>query len=207
MARNEQTEYDFEPRHRILGAIVLVSLGFIVFSIVLNEQPQQLSPEDKQVGVTPDTRVVVTPVPSPQAQPDTKPMVSIKPVPKVIDNPLAPKPEPEPGAKSPAPKAVETVTNAEPAITTTLKPKSTSKSSGGRWTVQVGTFADPANARRLSKKLEQQKYQVTLKVVALKQGRAVRVRVGPFDSRASATRARDIIRKNNGINGVVLALN
>lgn len=207
MARNEDTEYDFEPRHRILGAIVLVSLGFIVFSIVLNEQPQQLGPEDKQVGVTPDTRVVVTPVPSPQARPDAEPVASIKPVPKVINNPLAPKPAPESTAKPPAPTAVEKVTGAEPEITTTSKSKTTSKNAAGRWTVQVGTFADPANARRLSKKLEQQKYQVTLKVIALKQGRAVRVRVGPFDTRAGATRARDTIRKKNGIEGVVLALN
>ena len=207
MARNEDTENDFEPRHRILGAIVLVSLGFIVFSIVLHEQPQQLSPEDKQVGVTPDTRVVVTPVPSPQVRPDTKPTVSVKPAPKVIDNPLAPKPVPESTAKPAAPTAAEKVTRAEPLIATTSKPKTTSKSSGGRWTVQVGTFADPANARRLGKKLEQQKYQVTLKVIALKQGRAVRVRVGPFDTRAGATRARDTIRKKNGIEGVVLALN
>jgi DedD protein len=207
MARNEDTENDFEPRHRILGAIVLVSLGFIVFSIVLNEQPQQVSPDDKQVGVTPDTRVVVTPVPSPQSQADTKPMTSIKPAPKVINNPLAPKTAPAPAAKPPAPTVAEKVTGTEPVITTTSKPKTTSKSSAGRWTVQVGTFTNPANARRLSKKLEQQKYQVTLKVIALKQGRAVRVRVGPFDTRAGATRARDTIRKKNGIEGVVLALN
>lgn len=71
--------------------------------------------------------------------------------------------------------------------------------------VQVGTFSNPANARRLSEKLKNQKYRVVMKVVALKSGRAVRVRVGPFRSKQGAADARDRINKKNGIKGVVLA--
>ncbi len=200
-------ESDFEPRHRILGAIVLVSLGFILFSVVLHEQPQQISPDEKQIAMKPDTRVVVTPMPSPQAQ--TKPVSVVKSAPKVIINPLAKKPVTESATKSASPTPEKKAIKVDPIPAkkaTVTPPKTVSKSTAQRWTVQVGTFSKPANARRLSEKLEQQKYKVTLKVVELKSGRAVRVRVGPFESKASATKARDTIRKKNGIEGVVLAL-
>jgi DedD protein len=193
---------DFEPRHRILGAVVLVSLAFILFSVVLHEQPQLLGPDEKQIAVTPDTRVVVTPVPSPQASPDTKS------VPKVINNPLAPKASasnvPEPSAVEPAKPVARAETKPQVESPTASRPKSDKPAAQGNWMVQVGTFSDPANARRLRTKLEAQKYRVTSKVIAIKSGKAVRVRVGPFASRGSATRARDSINSKHGIKGVVL---
>ncbi|MCG6975618.1 MAG: SPOR domain-containing protein [Acidiferrobacterales bacterium] len=200
----QENDNDFEPRHRILGAVVLVSLAFILFSVVLHEQPQLLGPDDKQVAVTPDTKVVVTPVPSPQAS------TGLKSVPKVVNNPLAPKASISPDT-APAPSSVapaKPVAKAEPEpkapSSTATKPNTEKPVVQGNWMVQVGTFSDPANARRLRTKLEAQKYQVSLKVIAIKSGQAVRVRVGPFASRDSATRARDSINTKHGIKGVVL---
>lgn len=206
MARQQETETDFEPRHRILGAIVLVALGFILFSVVLHEQPQRLDPGDKTAAVAPDTRVVVMPVPMPVAR---------APVPvktKVVANPLVPEhrvrlPADVP-AKTGQPVPVKpAVATAAPSKKTISPSRKIAKTSGKQWMVQVGTFSDPANARRLSKKLKSQKYQVVTKVVAIKSGRAVRVRVGPYPSWQSAAAARDRINKKNGIKGVVLAQN
>ena len=204
MAVQEQ-ESDFEPRHRILGAVILVSIAFIVFSIVLNEKPQQLQPADKLSGAEPDTRVVVTPIPSPQAHTPERPQT------RVIDNPLAPKAVAQPEREA-APAETEAVKlepekpqsverEAVPAVSEPGTPAVT----GEQWLVQVGTFADPENARRLRAKLEAQSYQVTLKVVKIQSGTAVRVRVGPFASKIVAERARDAINRKNGIKGVVLA--
>jgi DedD protein len=205
MAGRQEAETEFEPRHRILGAVILVTLGFIMFSVVLNEQPQRLDPEAKAMAVAPDTRVVVTPVPQ------AKPVPAVQP--KVVDNPLAPKhlvkkpvvPEPVPDEPMAAETARPVVVKTVPARKATKPAKKTAKASGKRWMVQVGTFSDPANARRLSNKLKSQQYRVVMKVVALKNSSAVRVRVGPFKSKQSAATARDRINKKNGIKGVVLA--
>lgn len=83
MPRRQESESEFEPRHRILGAVVLVALGFILFSVVLNEQPQRLDPDDKIAAVAPDTRVVIT------AVPQAKPTLVVQT--KAVDNPLAPR--------------------------------------------------------------------------------------------------------------------
>ncbi len=204
MPRRQQTETGFEPRHRILGAIVLVAIGFVIFSVVLNEQPQRLDRDQKVAIAAPDTRVVVVPIPQ------AKPTLAVQT--RAVDNPLAPrhlteKPEPAPAPVEPAretpPKPV--VAKAAPVKKVVQPAKRINKARGKQWMVQVGTFSNPANARRLSAKLKNQKYRVVVKVVALKNGRAVRVRVGPFNNKRSAADARDRINKKNGIKGVVLA--
>ncbi|KPK51844.1 MAG: hypothetical protein AMS22_10210 [Thiotrichales bacterium SG8_50] len=201
---NQDMEKDFEPRHRILGAVVLVSLAFILFSVVLHEQPQLLNPDDKQGAITPDTKVVVTTVP-PQASREGAV------VPKVINNPLVPRPaavaepRPEPSKVAPSKPVAGTAPKPPAASPSVSEPKISAPVAKGKWMVQVGTFSDPANARRLRAKLEAQKYQVTLKVISIKSGQAVRVRVGPYVSRDSANRARDSINKQHGVNGVVLS--
>lgn len=204
MPRRQETENEFEPRHRILGAVVLVALGFILFSVVLNEQPQRLDPDDKVAAVAPDTRVVIT------AVPQAKPTLVVQT--RAVNNPLAPRhlaekhepaPTPEKTARAEPRKTV--VAKAVPVRKTVQPAKKIAKTNSKRWMVQVGTFSNPANARRLGAKLKDQKYKVVLKVVALKNGRAVRVRVGPFNNKQSATNARDRIDKKNGIKGVVLA--
>ncbi|MEE8388917.1 MAG: SPOR domain-containing protein [Acidiferrobacterales bacterium] len=204
MPRQQGTETDFEPRHRILGAIVLVALGFILFSVVLQEQPQRVDSGDKAVAVAPATRVVVMPVPTPVAR---------APLPvktKVVANPLAPKQLIKLPADAPAqteqPAPVKpAVARATPLKKTSSPTRKIASAGSKQWMVQVGTFSDPANARRLSKKLKLQKYRVVTKVIAIKGGRAVRVRVGPYPSWKSAATARDRINKKNGIKGVVLA--
>lgn len=204
MTRRRETGSEFEPRHRILGAVVLVALGFILFSVVLNEQPQRLGPDEKVVAVAPDTRVVITSVPRAKA--------TLVVQTRVVDNPLAPRhlAEKHDLATVPAkPDRIEpsqpVVAKAAPVRKVVQSAKKIAKAGGKRWMVQVGTFSNPANARRLGEKLKNQKYRVVMKVVALKKGRAVRVRVGPFNNIQSATDARDRINKKNGIKGVVLA--
>lgn len=212
MARRQQPATEFEPRHRILGAIVLVTLGFILFSVVLSEQPQRLDADQKTASAAPDIRVVVTQVPTSGAV-TSRPLATPVTV-KAVNNPLAPKhlvnttqSAPTKATKMLVPKPV--VVKAAPAKKSVVKSTRPAKKIAAvnhkKWMVQVGTFSDPANARRLKKKLQSQQYRVVTKVVALNSGSAVRVRVGPYSSRQVAINARDRINRKNGIKGVVLA--
>ncbi|MEJ2107017.1 MAG: SPOR domain-containing protein [Acidiferrobacteraceae bacterium] len=198
MAVSQRDTAEFEPRRRIIGAIILVTLAFVVFSLVLQDKP--VEPGTAKPEQEPDTQVVVAPVPSPSAtasrpaaSPDspatTEPtaVTPTKPVPPPAPTASVPKPEPKPAtqpkteAAKPAPAPVAT----------------------GNWLVQVGTFSEPENARRLGEKLKGIHYPVRLKVVTLDKGRAVRVQAGPFATKASAVAARDDIEKRLGLRGVI----
>lgn len=209
MASRQESDTEFEPRHRILGAIVLVALGFILFSVVLNEQPQRLDPGEKTAAVEPHTRVVVTPVPTPNMVVPSSAKTPVRT--RTVANPLAPKHLEKKTLKTPASDQnvpiKPVVAKAAPVKKSVPVSKKSATVSSKHWMVQVGTFSDPANARRLSEKLKSQKYQVVTKVITLKAGSAVRVRVGPYTSLNSATTARDQIKRKNGIKGVVLAQN
>ena len=79
------------------------------------------------------------------------------------------------------------------------------RSAASGWVVQVGTFADTANAARLESKLRSQGQAVLTERIELDGRKAVRLRVGPFAERAAALRAQQRIEKDVGVKGVVLA--
>lgn len=58
-----------------------------------------------------------------------------------------------------------------------------------RFVVQVGAFADPAKAAAARSKLERAGLKTYTHVAQTKDGKRIRVRVGPFDSRAEADKA------------------
>ena len=59
----------------------------------------------------------------------------------------------------------------------------------GRFVVQVGAFADAARAREARQTLEKAGLKTYTQVVDTKEGKRIRVRVGPFESRAEADKA------------------
>lgn len=210
MARRKETVNEFEPRHRILGAIVLVTLGFVVFSVLLSDQPRRLGINEKTVSASPDIRVVVTQIPTPDANASRPKIVHVTT--KAVNNPLAPKnltrtvaPVAPKEVKFVAPVSPRVVTKTTPTVTHKPATKKIAKLIIKKWMVQVGTFSDPANARRLRKKLQSQQYRVVTKTISLDSGTATRIRVGPYVSRQVATQARNRIDQKNGIKGVVLA--
>ena len=208
MVRRQEIESDFQPRHRILGAIVLVTFGFILFSVLLSEQPQNLNADDKIIATTPGVRVVVTQVPTaaPNKANSKKPQRTTK----VVDNPLASQHLLKTASRTPANTvnlpSIDRTTKQSTAVTRSNKTsKKNFSDKSKKWIVQVGTFSDPANARRLTQKLRSQGYQVETKKVALESGVAVKVRVGPYAGRQLAVNARNRINKINGIRGLVQA--
>jgi DedD protein len=64
-----------------------------------------------------------------------------------------------------------------------------------RFVVQVGAFADVTRAREARLKLERAGLKTYTQVVDAKEGRRIRVRVGPFATKAQADKAAEKIRK------------
>lgn len=192
---NPDNTQEFEPRHRIVGAIVLVTVGVALFSLLLDEQPRTRD-ESVEPPADPHSRIVVTQLPSPvqhpaavvESPPEVPPAAPSAPAANpadVVEPPPAPRPVPKPALRpTPKPDAVAPI---------------------GKYLVQVGTFSEAANAHKLRTRLLKYKYHVSLKTVQLDKGRAVRVLVGPYASKAKARNALDTIRRRTGLRGVVVS--
>jgi DedD protein len=65
----------------------------------------------------------------------------------------------------------------------------------GRFVVQIGAFADVTKAREARLKVEHAGLKTYTQVVETKDGRRIRVRVGPFTGRTEAEHSAEKIRK------------
>lgn len=63
--------------------------------------------------------------------------------------------------------------------------------------VQVGAFADNARAQEVRQRLERAGLKTYTHVAETPEGRRIRVRVGPFDSRQEADRAAERVKGLN----------
>jgi DedD protein len=219
MAERKEPEDDFNPRHRIVGAVVLVALAIIFLPMLLSERPPETGGSSAVPGgPAPDTRIVVTPVlpAGDKASSSAKPIVS-ETLPEKTGNaaktvvvPVEPATEMAPLVKAPAVPDVPQ-TEAKPApqpkpvsetrtATTPAKPV-TSVEKG--WLVQVGAFSQLDNAKRLHEKLRQKGYAALLDPPNPEKGKTVRVEVGPYKDAASAKAAQASIQSELGIKGVI----
>ncbi|RMX08006.1 SPOR domain-containing protein [Corticibacter populi] len=135
----------------------------------------------------------------PAAQPGSRPSAASQ----------AATPEPPPAAKPPPPvqpppaQPPASVRADEAARARALlegKPVETvvpSRSEEGRFIVQVGAFSDDAKVREVRSKLDQLGLKTYTQVVQTGAGRATRVRVGPFGSRAEANQAAERVKAAN----------
>ncbi len=84
---------------------------------------------------------------------------------------------------------------AAPANTPAPASTNPAPASDERYVVQVGAFADAAKVREVRRKVESTGLKTYTQVVRTSEGERTRVRVGPFDDKAEATKAADKIRK------------
>lgn len=207
----------FNPKHRIVGAIVVVALAVILVPLILDESepPAEL----KGISEIPsradsDRQVVVTPVAelARGAGADKAPAVP-EPAPSavaraaVVQDPAA--------AAKPALDEPRPATRTEPAASESAKSKSSpevAKAAPARaekpsrgWVVQVGVYSNPENAARMREKLKALDLAVNEERVTIEGGKAVRLRVGPYSDRNSAVKAQARLQKDAGVRAVVLA--
>lgn len=115
------------------------------------------------------------------AKPEAKP--EVKPAPKPEPKPAA-KPEPKPVANADAARASALLNGSTPPAA-----KPAAAEAEGRLVVQVGAFADVAKAREARLKLEKAGLKTYTQVAETKDGKRIRVRVGPFATKAEAEKA------------------
>lgn len=208
-------------RHRLIGASVLVVVGVVVFPVLFDTQPRPVAVD---IAVDIPDRATAKPMVDTAKQkplsaaagldakeevvPEIKPKADVKPdvavataaaaaatatvaavTPKAPTAPTAPS-----SPSAPEPAKVDAKTDAKADIKTESKP-SDSKDTGARFVVQAGTFSDDAKLREVRSKLEKAGITTYTQVIEGKEGRRVRVRVGPFTKRDEADKMANKIKQ------------
>lgn len=121
------------------------------------------------------------PAPKLEPRPEHKPVEAV--VEKAVSKPAA---KVDDGAKAQALLEGKSTEAAKPAA-----------ASGTRFVVQIGAYADVTKAREARMKLERAGIKTYTQVVQSSEGKRIRVRVGPVESKAEVDRLAEKIRKLN----------
>lgn len=235
MSQKDDANAEFDPKHRIVGAIILVSLAVIFVPMILDERepPSEIKdiseiPERSEPSEASDTKVMVSPVADmkqakrgEQAKEKEKTDAVVRrAVPGTPPSGALRAPNPAPGgivgtasgevstksgdtksrsAKESAPK------NSAQDNKKNVKVSTGAKTVKEGWVVQVGTFSNSENAKRLRDKLKKYGHLTSMERITLNGGEALRLRVGPFRDKSLASKTQAQIRKDIGVQGVVLA--
>ena len=152
-------------------------------------------------------------------RPDGKPEAKAEPKAQArIEAPAAAVPDPaEPASAKVDPKSESKALKPEPKLPAPGESKTASASDGGararallegkppeesaaalaaegRFVVQVGAFADPGKARETRQRVEKAGLKTYTHVAETKEGKRIRVRVGPFPTRVEADKAAEKIK-------------
>lgn len=225
MAHRHNNEGDYSPKHRIVGAVVIVSLAVIFLPMILSEEqaPPKLAKKTLELNEIPqpDTKVFRLPTSSIKDAESQVPTAELTDQKDQSADEQSEKTKGETASGDRKQDASERIvaksspqkgmTHSESSAKTGQKSalrSSRSASSGKKrkgWVVQVGTFSNNDNVERLRQRLKESGFLVSLEDVALKGRKAVRVRVGPFRQKHVAMKAQSKIHKEIGLKGVVLA--
>ncbi len=219
-------------RQRLIGAVLLLTLGVIGFPLLFESQPRPI-PVDIPIEIPKADGAPALPLPAPRADAAATSESTVASGVVTRDAPSEPMPAAETAASVPlpAPAPPAAVTSDKPAVPAPAAPaastgkvaaaktpaaepvtsgaassKAASAADGAaRFVVQVGAFADPASAREVRLKMEKLGMKTYTQVAETAAGKRIRVRLGPFATRAEADKAQ-AKSKEAGIAAVVLTL-
>jgi DedD protein len=222
-------------RHRLIGASVLVLLGVIGFPLLFDTQPRPIAvdiPIDIPSRQAPPAAAKPVPAPAAEAKPVAQaapeparaaplPMITEEKAAEKVAEKTEAKPEPKAEAKAPAHAEAKPEPKPEPKPHSDPKPAAPSEAARAaallegktpaaataaqRVVVQVGAFADEARAREVRQKLERAGLKTYTHVAQTAEGRRIRVRLGPYDSRAEAEKIAARV-KSLGLTAAILTL-
>jgi DedD protein len=181
-----------QARHRLIGATVLVLLAVIGFPLVFDTKPREVAADiridmpDKDAvrssqAPTPPPSIVPTPAPVPDAEVPTE-----KKAAEVVPKALVP-PSVMPEKVQQAMAKEEEVPPNDPNI-------EKSADSAPRFIVQVGAFAEEKKSNEVRSKLEKAGIKTYTHIAQTKEGKRIRVRVGPFATKEEAQKTADKIK-------------
>ncbi len=165
---NEQIAVNI--KQRIIGALVLVSLGVILIPLLLNGGPDSdASFLDKNIPAMPKKLTKVLPdVPQAMTMPAAKKIVS-RPQRELVK-------DAEHSNKKTTAKKIISVTDTQ--YEKAGKPDNAKITSA--YTIQIASFSEKTNATTLQKKLRKKKFKAYIESILTSKGRMYRLRVGPY---------------------------
>ena len=189
----------------LLGGLVLVILGFGLGLVVgaAREEPElvlrHLAGESKEV---PAPAASPAPTPPADSSPAGEPPPSAAPAPaRPMGEPAPTPPSPDQGHESARAPAL-----ARPAAPSPPPPVSSPPPAPGqRFSVQVGSFSESAEAEKLADHLRRKGMHVFVVPATGPRDSRWRVRVGPIESRAEANRVAERLKTSDKLPTWVLA--
>lgn len=191
-------------RHRLIGASVLVAVAVVGFPLLFDTQPRPVSVD---IAVVIPDRTTSKPLAAASGVSKQAPLATSSALDPKEEVVAVSKSESKPSLALVAVKSdaketevktetksdVKAESKAEP---TPAKPAaSDSKDNAPRFVVQVGAFSDESKAREVRTKLEKAGLKTYTHVADTKEGKRIRVRVGPFASRDEADKAASKIKQ------------
>ncbi len=188
-------------RHRLIGASVLVLAGVIGLPLLFDKQPRPVA-VDFPIDL-PAKQPIKAALPPEAAPPPAVKVEGLDAKEELLStsSPIPPAAEPLPAPKAEAVAKTEQI--AEP-IEKPEKPEEAAKPTV-RIVVQVGAFADANRAREARSKLEKAGVKTYTHVAETPEGKRIRVRAGPFATRAEADKAA-LKAKSVGLPAAILTL-
>ncbi|MBH3430631.1 SPOR domain-containing protein [Pseudomonas alkylphenolica] len=209
-------------KQRMVGALVLVALAVIFLPMLFSREDEMRqvrvdAPEAPAAPTMAPVQVEPVAVPEPQVLPDEAPVVvdestapvqtpsaPITAVPATVPVP-APAPAPTVASKPVTPPPAATKPEVKPAATvaTAAKPAAGKIDANGlpvSWSVQLASLSSRAGADNLQKTLRSQGYNAYIRSA----GGMNRVYVGPLIERAEAERLREVISRQQKLNGIIV---
>ncbi len=194
-------ERPFDPRQRVIGAVILVVLAVVILPILLRRPPSRTKGQDvltiRRTGSTLTTHWVSG---RPQALGPGAGLASTKaPVlaKKSLGGATAAEVKPPPPAASGA--GVGGLLG-QPSHAPAPKPQK------GGWYVQVGAYVNASDAIGFSHRLHIQGFPAHVKLARLATGHGVVVIVGPYRHNAQALTARDAVARRDKIRGFLIRM-
>ena len=199
-------------KQRMIGALVLIALAVIFLPMLFSRQDDTV----RQVQVDPPAAPQAPALPPVQVEPVAVPEPQILPAEPVPEQatiqahaPSMPiQPAPTAPAVPTAKKPVETVQPSAPVAAAKVAPVA-KQDTGSRidpnglpvsWSVQLASLSNRAGADTLQKSLRAQGYNAYVRTAGGKN----RVFVGPLVERAEAERLRDVINRQQKLQGFVV---
>lgn len=222
MASNQLNEQEIQfkkrARRRLVGAIALVLLMVTILPMVLDDRAAKAPQQEIAITIpsqdNKDFTSKVVPVPEASAVPAETPMP--EPVDQQSAEALTPEsaakpaepapvttPTDKPEALAAKPAAAKPIVETKPAEAAPAKEMAQAKPVGAA-SVQIGVFSDSNNVKQLQQKLQTLGYKSYTEKIATTKGDKIRLRAGPFASRAEAESALDQI-KGSGMTGMVVS--
>jgi DedD protein len=202
-------------KERLVGAAVLVAIAVWLIPWVLDgpdapmdaggsslqlppaEEPMPMRTQTLRLGDAPEPEVAAAPVPAASPPAVAEPVAAVEP-PAAAAEPTPPEPQADepPAVAAVQPEPARAPAAAPPPATAAPKPAASAASApaSGDWIVQLGSFSDEANARRLAQRSGTFGYKADVSSYRSGDKTLYRVRVGPAQSRAAADAAASALK-------------